>query len=286
MRERHINYIRVLLFAVFALAAAVAVGGEPKITYGKFCYNTEFKVIILGDENISWDTGSPWTIFFHDFAAHKIPVMPTIAIDSYGKRKITFLYFSRALKVAPITLKNTFYNTIKQNKISSSMRQSGIGGIFGMNVINRAYWIIDFPEGYIEAIPRKDTVLSDREPKFSLSYGSRRFPKTVLVVQGIEIKNALIDSGNGSADLVLCESDMRKLNRKVQPVDSATYYSSGLFTDSIPKKKYLYKNIVINNYRFDTLVIRPDNENCIGIGLFRKFDKVYLNTDKKEFLFY
>jgi predicted aspartyl protease len=211
--------------------------------------------------------------------------MPTMVVDDYGKRKITFLHFSRTLKVASITLKNIFYNTIKQSKISASMRQSGIGGVLGMNVINRAHWIIDFLEGYIEAIPRKDTVLSGLEPKFSLSYGSSRVPKTAIVVQGIEIKNALIDSGS-SSDLALRESDMRELNQKVQPIDSAIYYSSELLTDSIPKKKYLYKDIVINNYRFDTLSIRPDNTTLIGIGLFRKFDKVYLNTDKKMFLFY
>jgi hypothetical protein len=264
----------------------VAVGKEPKITYGKFCYNTKFKVIRLGGEDIIWDTGSGWTLFFQDFSAHKISIMPTMVVDDYGKRKITFLHFSRSLKIASITLKNIFYNTIKQNKISSSMRQSGIGGVFGMNVINRAHWIIDFLEGSIEAIPRKDTILSGREPKFSLSYGSRRFPKTVLVVQGIAIKNVLIDSGS-SADLVLREADIQELNRKVQPVDSVTHYSFELLTDSIPTKKYLYKNIVVNNYRFDTLAVSQDNENSIiGIGFFRKFDKVYLNTDKKMFLFY
>jgi hypothetical protein len=282
---KQLAYIRTLLFVAFVLTSAVVVGGEPKITYGKFCYNPELKCIILGDENITWDTGSGWTLFFQDFVAHKIPVIPTIGIDVYGKRVITFLYFSRSLNVASITLKNIFYNTIKRNKISSFTRQSGIGGIFGMNVINRANWIIDFQDGSIEATPRKDAVLSGLEPKFSLSYNKRKYPKTTIVIQGMEIKNVLIDSGS-SADLALREADIRELNRKVQPVDSATYYSSGLFTDSISKKKYLYKNIVINNYRFDTLVISQDNESSIGIGFFRKFDKVYLNTREKLFLFY
>lgn len=285
MRERHITCIRILLFTVFVLATTVAVSGEPKITYGKFCYNPELKCIILGDENITWDTGSSCTLFFQDFAAHKMPVVPTMGIDVYGKRVITFLYFSRSLEVASITLKNIFYNTVSQNKISNAIRQSRIGGGFGMNVINRANWIIDFLEGSIEVIPCNDTILSGQEPKFSLLYGKRKYPKTAIVLQGIEIKNVLIDSGN-SADLALREADIRELDQKVQPVDSATYYSSGLFTDSVPKKKYLYKNIVINNYRFDTLVISQDNENSIGIGFFRKFDKVYLNTRERMFLFY
>jgi hypothetical protein len=280
-------YIRVLLFTVFAFAFTVVRGGEPKITCGKLCYNPKFACIILGDENIIWDTGSSGTLFFHDVAACKIPVVPTIGVDGYGKRAITFLYFSRSLKVASITMKNIFYNIVKQNKISSPIRQSGIGGIFGMDIINRANWIIDFSAGSIQAMPREDTVLLNREPEFSISYNRRKYPRTTLTIQGITIKDVLVDSGN-SADMTLLELDIRKINQKTQPVDSITYRSSGLFTgDTIQQKQYRYKNIVINNYKFHKLKItQHDTERSIGIGFFRKFDKVYLNTKEKMFYFY
>jgi hypothetical protein len=287
--KKRIVYIRLLLFTFFILVSFVAMGREPKITYEKFYYNSKFTCIMLGDENIIWDTGSNHTLFFCDATACKIPVIPTIAVDGYGKRAITFLYFSRSLRVAAITMKNVFYNTIKQNKIPSSIRQSGISGIFGMNVINRANWIIDFVEGSIQTVPRKDTVLSGQEHRFCLLYSKKRYPKTTIYIQGVEIKNVLIDSGS-SADLMLLESDIRKINQKIQPIDSIVYHSPspGVFVDdTIQQKLYRYKNIVINDSRFNKLkIIQHSSERSIGIGFFRKFDKVFLNTKEKIFLFY
>jgi hypothetical protein len=165
------------------------------------------------------------------------------------------------------------------------MRKSGFGGILGMNVISRASWIIDFSESSIQILSENDTMLLNQKPAFVLSYKTAR-PKTILTIQGEEIEDVLIDSGS-DADMVLCESDIKKINQHIQPIGTNNYQSAGLYSDIKSKEEqYTYKNVNINGYEFDMLDIVQGSRRKIGIGVFRKFDKVYLNTQEKIFRFY
>ena len=58
------------------------------------------------------------------------------------------------------------------------------------------------------------------------------------------------------------------------------------FSNCIPSKQYVYTNIKINNTFFDTLTITEGEKRLIGIGFFRKFDKVFWDSGKKEVRFY
>ncbi|MDR1584043.1 MAG: hypothetical protein LBS55_12465 [Prevotellaceae bacterium] len=259
---------------------------QPEITTGNFFYDKNSYDILVGKERILWDTGSEGTFFFQDFAFRKICcVMPSITYDYGGGWSITPFYFSRIVELVPFTIKNVFYSIEAKENISPFMKKFGFGGILGMNIISQANWVVDFSENSIKTLSKDDDLMFNCEPKLLLLYNKRSTPKTTFIVQEIKIKDILIDSGS-DADIVLCESDIKKINQIIHPIDTNNYRTHGLYSSSTKGKQYVYKSIAINNHQFDTLKIRQGNTRLIGMGFFRKFDKVYLNTEEKIFRFY
>jgi hypothetical protein len=262
---------------------------QTKIAGNAFPYNrdnTKLNYILIGKENILWDTGADITLFFHDFAAHKQFVFPVIVTDYGKKRSVAPVYFSRDINLEPLSINHVFYLLKKQDAISPAMKQLEIGGILGMNVISRAHWLIDFTTHSVRILSDTAEFTNSNDPKLILSYYKRKQPKTRLSVQGIDTKNIIIDSGS-TADMILFASDIEKINKHILPVDTVDYRSSGLYADSIREKQYIYHNISINGYTMDTLhIVQGNSRRLIGMGFFRKFDKVYLNTQEKTFRFY
>jgi hypothetical protein len=277
--------IAALFFIVWCLIKTV----QPTITTGKFFYGKNSTIILIGKENIIWDTGAVETIFFQDFAAHQNKICcisPAIVFDSKRDWSVTSFYFSREVELSPFTIKNIFYLIETKESISPFMKKRGFGGVLGMDIISQANWVIDFSEGSIQIPSEKDTILFNQKPGLMLSYKKTVRPKAPLTIQGVEIEDLLIDSGSESG-LVLCESDIKKINQYIQPVDTSNYESSGLYSQNKHiEVQYTYKDMNINGYDFDMLNIVQGTRRKIGMGFFRKFDKVYLNTQEKTFRFY
>ncbi|MDR1584042.1 MAG: hypothetical protein LBS55_12460 [Prevotellaceae bacterium] len=260
---------------------------QPEITCESTIYNDSGSPkIIIGEPPVLWDTGNGETILFRDFAEKKYRVGLSLVFDFHREWRILCRYFSRKIYLDPFTIKNALYTMEKKEKLSPFIKNSGEAGILGMDVIGKANWLIDFSEKSIQSISHNDTVSFRQQSKFSLSYRKTKRPKTTLTIQDCEIKDILIDSGS-DADMIMLETDIQQIKHNLSPTDSVDRTSSGLFSGSIPEKQYIFRNIVINGYRFDNLSITQSKTNrLIGMGFFRKFDKVYLNTEEKIFRFY
>jgi hypothetical protein len=243
--------------------------------------------LFIGQENILWDTGAGGTIFFQNFATHKMMVVPTVVIDYGGDWSVLPLYFSRSVDFGRFSLHNVFHYLIEQDAVAEVIQERAIGGILGMNVISRANWVIDFPTSSVQVFSRDAPYDERSEPALVLAYGQRKCPKTSLVIEGIGTADVLIDSG-AEVDMILPEADIRAINRRCPPVDSSRCRPHGWSSDnSFPEQQYTYHNITINGYRFDSLhIIQGRAGRLLGVGFFRKFDRVYLNTKEKVFRFY
>jgi hypothetical protein len=261
---------------------------QTEITNESAIYNNSGSPeITIGENPILWDTGTEETILFHDFTEEKYWIGLSLVFDYNKNWRILRRYFSREIHLGPFTIKNVLYAMEEaKEKLAPSIKSSGKAGILGMNAIGKANWLIDFSGKYIQTIPQNDTVSFQKQPKFSLSYQKTKRPETVLTIQGCEIKDILIDSGSDD-DMAMLESDIRQIKRNLLPTDSTDCMRSGLYSDSIPEYRYIFHNIVINGHQFDSLNIRQSKtRRLIGMGFFQKFDKVYLNTKEKIFVFY
>jgi hypothetical protein len=287
--KRYFMMLCGIIATMFFIAWCIINNIQPKITTGKSFYGKNSTKILIGKENIIWDTGCNRTIFFQDFASYQNKIcciILSIINDSKGNWSVTPFYFSRKVELASFTIKHVFYSIEAKENISPFMKKFGFGGVLGMNVISQANWVIDFSEGSIQVVSPKDTVLFNQKPAFILSYKKTARPKAVLSIQGVEIEDVLIDSGS-DASIILCESDVRKINQYIQPIDTSNYQSAGLYSENKHiEYQYTYKNVNINGFEFDMLNIVQGTRRKIGMGFFRKFDKVYLNTEEKIFRFY
>jgi hypothetical protein len=275
-----------IIAALFIIAWCIINNIRPEITPGKFFYGKNSTKILIGKENIIWDTGATMTIFFQDIATHKNKICYIIIRDSERNWAAVPFYFSREVELASFTIKDVFYSIEAKENISPFMKKFGFGGILGMNIISQANWVIDFSEGSIQVVSPKDTTLFNQKPAFILSYKKTERPKATLTLQWVEIEDVLIDSGS-DASIILCESDIEEINQYIQPIDTSNYQSAGLYSENKHiEYQHTYKDMNINGYKFDMLNIVQGPRRKIGMGFFRKFDKVYLNTEEKIFRFY
>ena len=154
-----------------------------------------------------------------------------------------------------------------------------------MNVINRATWLVDFAEKTIQIIPHSSPAPIEQSPALCLPYRRPRVPKTSLVVEGVEVKNVLMDTG-ASGDLYLPKAVLEQLHRNIRPIDSTEVVATCLYTDSIRRKAYRYSNVTVNGCLFSTLTIYQSKSTVMGMGFFQRFDQLYLDTKKRELQLY
>ena len=268
----------------FYFCCSTTISEGKKIRYNQNNLPTNY--ILIGKENILWDTGTQICLFFQDFAPWKMFLNP-IPTHGYGSWTLEWLYYSPSIRFDSICINNIVYSLVNEDKLSTFVRNLNIMGIMGMNVIGRANWLIDFKDSSLHIMTKNDEYAVTDMPQLSLTYRRSRTPKTTLNIAGITINDILVDSGF-DADIMLLEKEIEQINRYILPIDTTTRSSSGLYAENILEKKYIYHNITINGYTFDKLGIVQggSSRRLIGMGFFQKFDKVFLNTKKKEFQFY
>lgn len=241
------------------------------------------KKIIFGVHNISWDTGSSQTIFFNDSVCkNKWKLGITYMNDWLGNSLQYNLYFSKKLQIDTLHINNLVFHTISHDKIIDKT----IGGLVGMNVISCANWLLNFSNNTLLALPQSTTYLPDNKPVLALSYIEKIRPVSSISIEGISIIDMLIDTGS-DADIQLSARSIELLNKYTLPIDTLYWEYTSMAFDTLKTKKYVYKNLTINNVKFDTTeIVLTTKQQVIGAKFFRKFNKVFLDTQKQEFQFY
>ncbi|MDR1227322.1 MAG: hypothetical protein LBK47_10595 [Prevotellaceae bacterium] len=268
------------------LGCIAVMQGCATVSYGAFAYNVngEKSYINLGKESLLWDTGSSSSLFFLPPRAHKICVGVAATYDCERTRYLRPFWFSPRISAAGITVKNMRYCLVPQSETPATIKD-GHSGIMGMNVIKRAGWLVDFSQKTIQIIPRGNAIPVKQLPVLSLPYRRPKYPCTTLIVQGVKVENVLMDTG-AAGDLYLPKAALEQLHRNIQPVDSAAGMSTCLYTDSIPRKVYRYSNITVCGRLFSTLTIRESGSASVGMGFFERFNRLYLDTEKRELQLY
>jgi|GEM_PF-654117 len=290
MRKITQLFFNVYIYAILGIVCSFYFCCSTTISEGEIRYNQNnlpFNHVLIGKENIVWDTGSASSVFFQDFAPWKIFWRSITVLDGYGHEALEWLYYSPSMKFDAITITNISYLLINEEKVSARIKNLNTMGILGMNVISKANWLINLADSTLHIMNRKNEYAVTDIPKLSLTYREDRTPETTLTIAGIDINDVLIDSGS-DVDMILLEKDIEQINYYFFPADTTTRTSSSLYAENILEKKYIYHNIAINGYTFDKLGIVQggSSRRLIGMGFFQKFDKVFLNTKKKEFQFY
>lgn len=239
--------------------------------------------ILLKSGRLVWDTGANTTALFKDCEKEKFQITISPVFEYGHKIRFQKVNYSKRIEIDSIVLKNIIYLDIDNQHIAQGLKDYAFGGIVGMNVIKGYNWIVDFEKNTIQNFPKTATCSS--VPRFTLRYSNTMTPKTIVFIEGVKMKNILIDSGFDT-DIKLPKSEIEKINEIIKP-DTVIYGSSnGLFSDSIPNIEYHYKNIKINDVVFDRISIIQSKRRLIGIGFFRKFDRVFWDSKNREVKFY
>lgn len=239
--------------------------------------------ILLKSGRLVWDTGANTTALFKDCEKEKCQIAISPVFEYGGKIKLQKINYSKHIEMDSVVLRNIMYLDIDSQHIAQWLKNESIGGVLGMNVIKDYNWIVDFEKNTIQNFLKTATYSST--PKFTLNYSNTMTPKTIVFIEGVKMKNILIDSGFDT-DIKLPKSEIEKINEIIKP-DTVIYGSSnGLFSDSIPNIEYHYKNIKINDVVFDRISIIQSKRRLIGTGFFRKFDRVFWDSKNREVRLY
>ena len=240
--------------------------------------------ITFGSRNI-WDTGAEQSLFFeefiHPYSKTIVGIMPVI--DYAFNFTMAKLYFSKSIQLSDnVEIRNVFYNVI-----DTATTLQNFNGIIGMNVINKANWLIDFSNNTIQSLSKHNSYTPKEKYKLCLSYKNSKRPKVNIIIQGVEIKDVVMDSGFKEGELILFKEDIEKINQISIPVDTSKFYSQGLRGNKIPEPLYIYDCVTINSVPIDSLkIIQSEHRRLIGLNFFKKFERIYLDTKTKRFYFY
>ncbi|KGN79366.1 hypothetical protein HW49_06340 [Porphyromonadaceae bacterium COT-184 OH4590] len=282
------------IFLIVSLLTIVLLISVATICFFRFLFPTQIEInnkqldkketlIILNSSRFLWDTGAESSVLFENFNQRRITVGFANVFDVHKTSTTRKRYFSTYLRIDSILLKNFIYHEIPTEYISQVVQNMNFKGILGMNVIKNYNWLLDFSKNTLNNF--NISYKYDNLAIFKLEYKSKHKPCTSLDIEGIKLEKIFIDSGS-EADIKLAKKEIEKINRILQPDTTLEYVSSGLLRDSISHKKYIYTNIRINNIILDTLSIVESSKCYIGIGFFRKFDRVFWDSGSKEVRFY
>lgn len=239
--------------------------------------------IILKNSKLCWDTGANATAFFKDFGQKKFLFMFATVFEYGHKIRFQKVKYSNHIEKDFIILKNIIYLDVDSQNTAQWIKNKEISGIVGMNIISKYNWIVDFDKNILQNLSKTTTY--NHIPQFTLRYSNTMKPKTTVSIGGVKLNNILIDSGF-NIDITLLSRDIEQINQRIAPDTIFNTSSSGLFSDSIVESKYQYSNIMIDNIKFDKLYITEGNRRLIGIGFFRKFDRVFWDSGNREVRFY
>ncbi|KGN79364.1 hypothetical protein HW49_06330 [Porphyromonadaceae bacterium COT-184 OH4590] len=240
-------------------------------------------IIFKNGGRLIWDTGASGSAIFNNLGSSRLKIGIGTVTDFDGKTKLYPICFALNISFDSITLNNFIHNEIIIDNVAPRIQNLNSAGILGMNVIGNHNWLLDFTSDKIYNFDKN--VEYNPSPQLRLTYRKRKTPTTDIKIGGLDMKKLLIDSGF-YGDIKLYKSDIDEINKIIKPDTIIDEVSDGLFVGNIKSQNYIYTNVKINNVVFDKLSIIESNRRLIGVGFFRKFDRVFWDSGSKEVRFY
>jgi hypothetical protein len=262
-----------VLILFLSFSCSVTKNQKKGIVFPKdFNYETEFttakSVIILPIElngvskNFLFDTGADYSVIQRDSTLGK-----TDNYDGATNREMELgNEYVKSIKIGNVDFKDTY--AVNGNLIGLKEQIPNFGGILGQPVINKANWLIDYPNKKLQ-ISNKDLV----DGTFTTIQLKREngVPYTYISINGIEYK-VVIDFGSSSEFNLPEESKLAKELLKQYDFDDNKrdrYTLGGLQT--IEEKVGIIPLIKLGNMEFQNVsaTINVSSQPRIGIGFFK-----------------
>ena len=254
--------------------------GKGIVSPKSFNYSTDFTtvktVIILPvsmdgvSKNFIFDTGADLTIIQRDSMLGK-----TLSVSGATKRKMRMgQEYIPSIKIGTVDFQNTF--ALNADLIGLKEQISDFGGLIGQSIINKANWLIDYPNKKLQ-ISNEDlvgdsftTILIERED------GA---PYTYITIND-EAHKVIIDFGSSSEFNLPKESKLAKALIKqydFKDNERERYTIGGLQT--ITEKVGTVPLIKLGNLDFENVntKINISSQPRIGIGFFKDC-KIYIDN--------
>jgi hypothetical protein len=285
-----------MLFIILTLVAVVlfylflfVLSNSTEISHTTLYFDKNKEKLFLND-SVLWDTGTTGTVIYDEYKekiiCKKIWIGYTLVFDSFYEIQFHKLYYSSQYNpIDSLNISQVFFSIAKD--ISEEIKYDYEIGIIGMNVINKANWVINFQSGKVDILSRNKIYKTKNIPQLIFNYKRKNLPETQLDFSVCKLENILIDAGSDN-ELSLLKSDIEIINKKYKPVDTLMVASYGIHSTSPTIRNcYVYDSILINNVCFNNMEIIESNiERVIGFKFFKRFNTVFLNTKEKRFYFY
>lgn len=253
---------------------------EPSNFYAKTTFITAKSLILIPCEidglkkNFLFDTGATVTTVQRDSIFGKI-------ISVHGASNRTVENGSETIKSFKISTVN-FVNTFATNENLRTLKDSipNFGGILGRSIINKANWLIDYPNKTLE-ISNKN--LSNDTFEDILLDNSTNAPYTFVEIDKRKFR-AIIDLGSTSIFNVPEESELAKQllqTYKFKKNERQRYTVGGL--ESITELIGVIPILRIGDLEFKDVEVNINQSSQIRLGMkFFKESIIYIdNTNRK-----
>lgn len=304
---------QILRIAIFGLAMIIMVSfighiciqrldGEIEPFEKRDISNTHF--VMEGDScYYLFDTGYSTSAFYVDNPARMVgnlfPSMIIFSSSVTGQIHINVQYYSDSLNLDFIRSRRTVFRHFSTginffNKILPKGYLPKPWFVIGMNLIRQANWLFDMKKHQIHCLSKGkkqgDFPEIPSEPALILPYrlDYNNTPKTDLNIDGSIVRNVIIDMGCGMSLCILKkDTALLRLTQKELSSDSITT-SIG----SVRNRIYSYSKPSVNlNGMFNWesaqfYISEKDMPRLLGKEFFKRFDYVFLDTNKQEFRFF
>lgn len=277
-----------LLLAVLCTISVTSIScdsrGETTISYGKS------DVIISNSLEIGgfiFDTGATHSVIFGDNEGMdgREFVSDNKISDANNRGRILKLYRVKSMSAGSLTIDNGEFLNIDKENLPEMLH--AYRGIIGMNIIDKANWLIDIKRGEVTVL-NKDSVMETKADALILEYNNENsLPETRIKLGNQVLRKIIIDTGS-HAVLELLSSDIRELDKFYESSVIDTVRLSGLYNGITEHPVHNYKNVPLNhNHLMESLeAYDVKRERRIGFGFFKEFDYILIDTYRRKIYLY
>ena len=283
------NYLKLILFASILLLSFSCASTKyqksgnvlPENFDEEIEFNTIKTVIIIPAEidgvpkNFLFDTGAEYSAIDRDSVVGTL-----VTVGGASNRSIkSGSELVKSFKIGNADFQNT--NAVNFNMTELKELIPDFGGIMGQPIIDKANWLIDYPNKKLRVSNQDLSDQTFKSIKFKRMAG---FPYTYISIDGKEYM-VLIDFGSGTEFNLPRESQLaKKLLKKYKFEDNEreSYTIGGFQTinekvGNLPLVKLGDMEFRIINTRIGDL-----NEPSIGIGFFKEY-VIYIDNQKNTY---
>ena len=241
---------------------------QPEIFNYETTFTTQKTVIILPvtidgvSKNFLFDTGADVNVIQRDSMFGKIS---KVSGASNRKMKMGEEYVS-SLKIGEVEFKNTF--AMNADLVGLKEQIPNFGGLIGQPVINKANWLIDYPNKKLQISNQNIADETFKTLEFKREDGA---PHTFIILDGIRHK-VVIDFGSSSELSLPKESKLAKellLQYEFTDHERQRYTLGGL--ENIKEKIGILPLVKLGGIAFKNVTVKigVQSQPRIGIAFFK-----------------